>query len=400
MVNKLILNMEDFTPNSEEQVELPPVEEVSSGELVDNAEEMVAQQQEIVSDINNVEMAQELQNNIEEQEKVLADENTEPTVAEVIDAEVKLENFSQFFTGHTISRVKKAYGMESFNSKQTNREMFKTNLQNKKMLLATVQEAIKDSKAGILSKISDFFTRGSKEYNKYLQEIDDLIKKAEKEGNDEIKEGIEVSPLTGSVMTTDLLEICSSNFSLMMRNKHEETKNFDSIKINASKFYVTTPKDFFSGDIVSKASFIPCAVKEKSTARANGTKLATLFKDNNETFTVYGIENGSTDIIRVVECLPKFNIDDFKPEKLGLKSKADVIKAMKNIEDKAKKAYSNVKEGLTSSGFMKKEREASSFGNITFTYGDAILRNNLNLHNVRIARLCYHCCVELYKLIK
>lgn len=397
MVNKLIVNMEEFTHDNNPTEEVQ--DEMTPDELLSNSEDLLQQQSEISQDIANSQEADNFQADINAQEDLTSNENSDISVEDVINAEVQLEHYSKLFSGYSANRVKKAFRMESFNKSQTPREMLKTNLENKKILFATVQEAIKDSKAGIFSKISDFFTRGSKEYNKYLSEISDLIKEIEKSDKENVQTGIEISPLTGTVMTTDILNICSENFSLMMRNKSEATKNSDALKLKAEKYYLTTPNDIFSGDIVSRVSFIPCAVREKSTARAEGGKLGTLFKDTNETFTIYGVMNGSKEIIEVVECLPKFNIDDFKPEKLGLKSKSDIIKAMRNIETKAKQAYGNVKEGLRPDGFMKKETEDSSLGYLNVHFTDSALRNDLNLHNIRIARLCYHCCVELSKLL-
>lgn len=397
MVNKLIVRMEEYIQNDTNPENIQ--KEMTPDELLLNSEDLIQQQSEISQHVADIQEVDNLQSDINAQEEFINNENNETTVEDVINAEIQLENYSKLFSGYSANKVKKAFGMESFSRSQTPKEMLKTNLGNKKILLATVQEAINDSKAGILSRISDFFTRGSKEYNKYLSEISDLIKETEKDEKENIKTDIEISPLTGTVMTTDMLSICSKNFSLMMKNKSKETKNSDALKLKAEEYYLTTPEDIYSGNIVSRVSFIPCAVKEKSTARAEGTKIGTLFEDTKETFTIYGVENGSDGIVEVVECLPKFNIDDFKPEKLGLKSKSDIIKAMKNIETKAKQAYDNVKEGLRPDGFMKKERENSRLGNINVKFTDSALKNDLNLHNVRIARLCYHCCVELSKLL-
>lgn len=397
MVNKLIVRMEEYIQNDTNPENIQ--KEMTPDELLLNSEDLIQQQSEISQHVADIQEVDNLQSDINAQEEFINNENNETTVEDVINAEIQLENYSKLFSGYSANKVKKAFGMESFSRSQTLKEMLKTNLGNKKILLATVQEAINDSKAGILSRIADFFTRGSKEYNKYLSEISDLIKETEKSDKENIKTDIEISPLTGTVMTTDILSICSKNFSLMMKNKSKETKNSDALKLKAEEYYLTTPEDIYSGNIVSRVSFIPCAVKEKSTARAEGTKIGTLFEDTKETFTIYGVENGSDGIVEVVECLPKFNIDDFKPEKLGLKSKSDIIKAMKNIETKAKQAYDNVKEGLRPDGFMKKERENSRLGNINVKFTDSALKNDLNLHNVRIARLCYHCCVELSKLL-
>lgn len=367
---------------------------------IENSLQVIENEEELLNNIDQVQLVSDLQENIQEQEEVIKS-GEEISTDEVIQEEIKLESFINR-KGLSRQIVSKSVGIESF-GKSSNLERYKSNLEIKKKLLLAHSEDIKNSKASILAQIRDSFTKASDEFTRYMNESRRLLSTMKQtENNVDIKSGIEISPLTASMFSTPMIDIVMNNYTNMLDGDMSKCKSLKDIGLNCSKYYYFDVANALAPKAsVSNPNFIPLAVGEKATRVPNKLLgfIKTWFHEGDDTFLIMCFEPGDKTQEHPMYVYPDFDIAQFTPAALKLKTNLDVVKAAEKIVLNIEEAHRTISKVIKNTGYMRKEQDRVGHGVNQDLLIGPMIRNSLALNNVRLARAGYHAIKELNNLI-
>lgn len=382
----------------------------------ENADRMA----EIVSNINehadDVEKLEELNEDISQQDKVIED-GQEVTVNDLVAAEAQFESFCNHFTGHGVRETRSQFHMESFGN-QSVKEKYIINLENKKRLRDIAQEAIQKQDVGAGQKLKEFFVLGKREFQNYLKSMEETLKEVTSSQSDTLKEGIELSPETMALATSDIATASSRNFKAILDKKPR-----DGVRMSTSK--LKQPDSWFE---VGISTYIE---KPKSKAKLDNYPLGFiplgrqdhgmigLMMTDDTTISMFAYYLDKDDKLTLTENAGKYDVSDLETKKLGFKNKNDVIKAIEKIINDMKQVYKDIDKAFGIFGQVKQSKiphalglGASMLGIIAPIMGPALdglserlstkhrALNQIAHSQVRMARKAYNACKELQKLIK